>query len=181
MDYLNGVVEKTKELFSEGSTENNETKFEEPDIGYNPQKRSANPTDGLTREQKAKVNKIVKALSVKNPKINKAKQRQHETAKDAAAATRKDRESHPGIFRWAKSYFTIKMKSAHAATLQRIRDGKYTAKEDFDGGVHLLVDLERNVGFWYNRKDQKRPTTIVRVDYSDKDGYHIYPTGDDKR
>lgn len=135
----------------------------------------------LTQAQQQRVKEIVAALSVKHPKINRAKQRQHETARDAAEATRRDRAAHPGVFSWAKSYFTISMQSAHAMVLDRIRKGDYSVGKNLLDEVYLIVDLKKDAGMWLNRQDKKVKTSKVRVDFSSRDGYHIYPVGGDSK
>lgn len=130
---------------------------------------------GLSEEDQLKVREIVKALSAKKPKVNQAKQRQHENAHEARLATENDQRMHPGSHVRKKSYFTIKMQSALAMTLDRIRRGKYEVEEGWGNTLHLIVDVEKTVGIWYNHDGDKKAVTTVRVDYSGKDGFHIYP------
>lgn len=130
---------------------------------------------GLSEDQRKQAVKIVKALSGKNPKINRKSQDKHINAAAAKKATERERNANPGRKITPKSYFTVKLQSVDAMVRYRIAKGDYTVKPGRYGTIHLLVNVERPVGLWYNRKEEKQRTNMVCVDFSESEGYHMYP------
>ena len=123
-----------------------------------------------------RVKEIIKALSGKNPKINKERQDQHINAKAARDATEKEKQSKPNKSILPKSYFTISMQAAHAIVRDKIKKGLFRVGKNNYGVEHLLIDVDKPVGYRYNIRGEKFPSKTIRVDYSSKDGYHIFPT-----
>lgn len=130
----------------------------------------------LSEDQRKQAVKIVKALTGKNPKVNRKSQNQHINAKSAREATEKERNLKPGINVIHKSYFTAKWQTVDAMVRDRIKKGKYKVMPGQYGTIHLLVDVEKPIGVYYNKNEEKQRSTMVRVDFSEEDGYHLFPT-----